>query len=335
MLQLNFGKKHFKEKSIESIGVTDLETVLIDKYQYKIVDIPTPEIESLKGVRSLFDKKKKTLFIHPKLNQRQRLFVLAKELGFVELKTSDRSLYPLSIQVDSFKHLLNNFHAAYFAGSLLIPKESFLQEMGKFISNTSWDTAALKAIINKYNVSPELFAHRTTGLIPHAFGLKSLYYQRFQRDRNMKSVGITRELHINGAHMPHANQSYQTYCQRWGGIKSIQAISNGALSSEETVINVQRSKFHNTNKEYLVVTFSRVLSPTPNTDTCVALGFAMTNAFKERVAFSKDPNIKEVVVNVTCEQCSLKNCGDRAAEPVIVEKELKNKALTDAIDNLL
>lgn len=316
----------------ETQGYEALAKLLEDKFSYKIRPFPESSSGALESVRSFFSKKKKTLFINAALNDAQKLFVVAKELGYVTLGLKDRSKYPLSQGVASFKHLLNNQQASYFASALLIPKDQFLSDISGFMALDAWNPDALKDILNKYNVSPDVFVNRTSSLVPEAFGLKSLYVQRFQKNALNGSIKITSELHINGAQTPHANQVYQTYCRRWGGIKSLQSTTP---EKGESNIQVQRSKFHNTSKEYLVVTFSRPLYPTPNVSTCAAIGFSMTNTFKEKVSFWNDPAIPQYDVNITCETCAMKDCEDRAAEAKLIKKVARNKQVQEAIDSAL
>jgi len=309
--------------------------LLTSKYGYYIKAFPDSVRTDLKGIRSFFSPKKKVLFVNPELSEGQRLFVIAKELGYNALKIKERSKRPLSQGVDSFVHLLNNMRASYFANALLIPKAEFLKDISKLMSLSKWDASVLKGILRKYNVSPDLFVHRTSSLIPEGFGLKSLYLQRFERNVISGSVKITNELHINGAQTPHANQVYQTYCRRWGGVRGLAALGEDSIEAGEQNINVQRSKFYNTQKEYFVVTIARHFYPTPNVDTCVSIGFSMTNTFKEKVSFWNDQNIPKHEVNITCETCEINDCNDRAAEPRVIQKELDAKRISDAIDNLL
>lgn len=326
-------RKKRGQKDVQSYN--HLANILISKYEYSISDFPASDLGDLKSVRSFFSAKSKTLFINPALNESQRLFVVAKELGYIVLKIKDRSKYPLSIEVGSFQHLLNNMQASYFASALLIPKGDFLKDISELMSREKWDGLFLQGLLAKYNVSPDIFVHRTSSLVPEGFGLKSLYLQRFEKNLLSGSIKITNELHINGAQTPHANQVYQTYCRRWGGIRALNHLGESPLEKGAYNIEVQRSKFHDTSKEYLVVTLSRHLYPTPNVDTCVSIGFSMTNTFKEKVSFWEDPDIPQRIVNITCETCSLENCSDRAAEAKMIQKEINSKRITDTIDRLL
>lgn len=328
----NFRKK-FKLGLIQDVAT--LSKLLQTKFDYKIIEFPNDVLAELKGIRSFYKPKTKTLYINPALSDGQRMFVIAKELGYIANKIKDRSKYPLSQGVASFQHLLSNLRASYFASALLIPKKEFLRDISQLMSLKTWNGEVLLAILNKYNVSPELFVHRTSSLVPEEFGLKSLYLQRFERNALSGAIRISNELHINGAQTPHANQVYQTYCRRWGGIKALASLEKTTLEKGQRNIQVQRSRFHNTSKEYLVVTISRHFYPTPNVDTCVSIGFSMTNTFKEKVLFWDDPAIPQYEVNITCETCSLKDCNDRAAESSIIQKELDTKSIISTIDNLL
>lgn len=188
-------------------------------------------------------------------------------------------------------------------------------------------------LLEKYNVSPELLFHRMSNIVPQHFGLKYLYLQRFQKNRSDKAFHITRELHLNGDHSPYANRIAQAYCRRWNGIKVLEEIAE-YQDDTSPKIRIQRSKFYNSKNEYLVFSMARPLHPSPNAHSSISIGFAMTNAFKERVAFWNDPNIPDQLVNITCETCVIENCKDRVAEPSIASSIEKNKKLIDAIHRL-
>lgn len=325
-----FREEHGSGKST----VQSLECILRETYGYKIDDFDLTDYPELKAVRSVFqENKEKRLLLNPHLTERQKLFIYAKEIGYAYLKIDERADLPLVIQVDSFEHLLNNFYAAYFAGGLLIPASELGKDLDHMVQQENWDNELMLGLLAKYQISPELLFHRMSNIVPQHFGLKYLYIQRFQKNKEDDAFHITREVHLNGDHSPYANRIAQAYCRRWNGIKILEEISE---KQEDTAprIRVQRTKFHNSKNEYLVCSMARPLHPSPSAHSSISIGFAMTNTFKERVAFWDDKSIPDQLVNITCETCLIENCSDRVAEPSIALSIEKGKKVVDAIHRL-
>lgn len=109
---------------LRGASLKEFESVLRSTYEYEISTFDLQEYPELESVRAVFSRgDERRLLLHPKLTERQKLFIYAKELGYTFLEIDERPPLPLVIQVDSFEHLLNNFYAAYFAGGLLIPEK--------------------------------------------------------------------------------------------------------------------------------------------------------------------------------------------------------------------
>jgi hypothetical protein len=63
----------------------------------------------------------------------------------------------------------------------------------------------------------------------------------------------------------------------------------------------------------------------------------MDDAFRERVGFWNDPNLRRSEVGLTCERCPLPQeaCAVRAAPPSILERDQTRERRVQALDTLL
>ena len=70
----------------------------------------------------------------------------------------------------------------------------------------------------------------------------------------------------------------------------------------------------------------------------IALKEALQKAFAEqsyKVKFMNDPSIPVKEVAVTCENCGMKDCAERVAEPIRFEKDIRNKRLNVTINDFI
>lgn len=102
------------------------------KYGCEIIPDGLAGYPDLHEIRCIFNPAKKQLLLNGRLNERQLIFHLAKELGFQALALNARPLASSFTRVSSFESVLNNYKAAYFAVALLINKEAFIKDIGAF-----------------------------------------------------------------------------------------------------------------------------------------------------------------------------------------------------------
>ena len=119
---LNPGSAHSKR----------LEEVLFEEFGCEIDDISLKDAPELKQLRSVYVPKRKTLLLQSDLIEAQRAFQIAKEIGFQALKLKKRPLASSLIKVNSFDQVLNNYKAAYFAVSILVPERAFVEDLKGF-----------------------------------------------------------------------------------------------------------------------------------------------------------------------------------------------------------
>ena len=185
------------------------------------------------------------------LDEDQKNFILAKEIGYNILNLSPRPNTYSWLDFISFEELMNNFYSSYFAGSLLIRREDLSQKIGEFFQNPQWQPKIFEKLINEFTNSPETFYYRLTNILPQDFGTKDLFYLCFTKKKKSDKVQILKELHLNQQQAPHANATNEHYCRRWIAIKNL--IN---LKGNEQVTEAQISHYKDSGLSYLVISTS-------------------------------------------------------------------------------
>ncbi len=311
-----------------------LEKILVSEFNYIIDEKTFSETKIFDEIRSLVVKgNPNRLFMSASLDDSQRAFIIAKEIGFCYLNIKLRPYsFPL-LSVGSFEIVLNNFKASYFAGAVLLSQEQLVKDLGKFFNLPSWDEENFLQLIDKYTSSHETFMHRLTNLLPKVFHLSNLFFLRFDSKQQKDEYYLTKELHLAQLHNPHGSEMDEHYCRRWLSIKVLKEIENLRLKNkfELPVVGIQRSKYHDSENEYLIISVARPIENLPERNNSVSIGILVNNELKKKIRFWDDEKIPVVTVNQTCERCAIDHCRERAAPPFFVEKEKKDALLKEAI----
>lgn len=314
-----------------------LKFILQKKYKYQVIENGLEGYPELKDIRAVFIPKGKKLLLNENLSSTEKLFQLAKELGFNRLKIKQRGYTSSLLKIDSFDMVLNQFQASYFAAAVIIPREALLEDLSSFFQKEKWDAEALIQINQKYNASPEILYHRLTNLLPQFFGLQKLFFLRCIHDTEKNSFEIDKELHLNHKHHPHGNGLLEHYCRRWLSISLLDDMHEMQKVGKyvNTFVGVQRSKYFGTEDEYLSFTLSRPSHPKSHLNTSVTIGILIDDEVKGKINFLDDPTIRTRVVNKTCERCPISDCEERAAPAIEVKKKENRKAVQDALRKLV
>jgi hypothetical protein len=56
---------------------------------------------------------------------------------------------------------------------------------------------------------------------------------------------------------------------------------------------------------------------------------------KKKLTFFKEKTFQKKLVGVTCETCAIKNCKDRVAEPIRLEKQKKYIEIGNTVNNII
>ena len=314
-----------------SVSSMELEEILIEEYGYTINNEDLRKHQELDNLRSIFVPKTKTLLIANHVDEAQRTFIYAKEIGYNFLKIEERLFTFTWISFENFDQVLNNFCASYFAGALIIPRNLFKKHIDSFLGKSHFDKTFLTGIKNHYNASPESLYQRLTNILPHDYQLENLFFLRFGHKKGSEQFDISKELHLTHRHSPHGNQTNEKYCRRWVSIRVLKEI---AKSEDEHHMDVQISHYPEDGLSYLIFA-SATRDPFKREQfRSVSIGLQINNQLRKKVGFLNDPAIKTVDVGVTCERCAITSCELRQAPPKFLNQEDKNKKTAEVVTAL-
>jgi Zn-dependent peptidase ImmA (M78 family) len=121
-----------KIKSDPTPTYAELQALIQKGFDYRLDDKQLSKHPRLEHFRSVLVMKRgspPTLVINPSLSERQRKFILAREIGYQVLGLKDRAMTSAPERVDSFEQVLNDFKASYFAGALLINRDRLIADI--------------------------------------------------------------------------------------------------------------------------------------------------------------------------------------------------------------
>jgi transcriptional regulator with XRE-family HTH domain/predicted transcriptional regulator len=290
--------------------------------------------EPLLWLRSVFNPHSKKLLLNGRLNEHQRAYQLAKELGFNYLGLKERPWASNFLRVNSFEEVLNNYKAAYFAVAILVNRESFVADIAQFFAQEKWNHEGLFQIMTKYQASPEVLFQRFN-VLTKDFGLDKVFFQRIVHDLDRDAFDMDKELHLNRHHQPHATGLGEHYCRRWLSISLLRdlKVRQGANPNLQ-LVGIQRAVFVATGEEYLCIALAKPGHPTPGRNVSVTLGVLLDDHAKQRIQFWNDPAIPIKSVNVTCQRCSIEDCEVRAAAPSVVIRREERKRMEEMLRKL-
>ena len=327
-----FAKSYHLDLS-KKITSQDLEEILIEEFGYTINNTELNKYDNLDELRNIFIPKKKALLIHSNISETQKTFIYAKELAYNFLKIEDR-LYTFPwVKFESFDQVLNNFIASYFAGALIIPRKDLTEKLTNFFALEEWKPLKLHQIINHFNCSQETFYQRLTNILPKYFNIKNLFFLRFTHKENSPEFRLNKELHITQQQAPHANRNNEHYCRRWISIETIQDLENS--SKTRSTFGIQISSYVNQKNEYLVLSSATTDPFKKDINRSVSIGMLLSPHLKKKLNFFEENTFTKKLVGVTCETCSVKNCNERVAKPIKLERQEKHQEIANTVDNII
>ena len=307
----------------------ELEKILINEFGYEISTVDFETYGATGKLRSLYIPENRSLLLNTLLDEDQKTFILAKEIGYNILNLSPRPNTYSWLDFISFEELMNNFYSSYFAGSLLIRREDLSQKIGEFFQNPEWQPKIFERLIREFTNSPETFYYRLTNILPQDFGTKDLFYLCFTKKKKSDKVQILKELHLNQQQAPHANATNEHYCRRWIAIKNL--IN---LKGNEQVTEAQISHYKDSGLSYLVISTSEKNPFSDGTNRSYCIGILLNANSLKKINFAKSDSVRTINVGVTCESCSIIDCEVRMAPPVRLEKEQFNEDMKMAIGKI-
>ena len=308
-----------------------LADILSESFDYNIDYRGLDKHEKLNHLYYLFLPKSKQLLLKGSLNGMQRSFSFGKELAFNFLHLKERAYTSSISQGKVFEEVLNHSKAIYFSVALHLPKDPFISEIRRIFNQKEWNPHHFSQLMDKYMVTPEMFFHRMTNILPQFFGLKDIFFMRFVYHPGEESLKVDRELHLNKKHQPHGNNLSEHYCRRWIAVSSI--LNN--VNKEESMMHVEISRFQENRESYLCLTHSRLNYPRPGAKVSLTLGIVLDDKLNEKIAFLNSDKIVQKQVHTTCERCPISDCKERAAPPVQREKKKKAQEIDLLLESLL
>jgi len=308
------------------IAEKTLEEILVSTYGYQIRSGGLDRYEKIRHLYYLYLPASGTLLLRSGLDAMQRSFSFGKELAFQYLQLTERAFTSSILQGKVFEEVLNHSRAIYFSVALHLPRTLLVQDLESFFRRETWDAEQFMGLMLAYRVTPEMFYHRLTNLLPQYFGLGDLFFMRFVHHAETGTMQVDRELHLNKKHQPHGSNLSEHYCRRWIAV----SVLLGDTSSGSTM-HAQVARFQEKRETYLCLTHIRQSGPEPGTRVSVTLGIVLDRKLRERVRFASDGKIPERQVHTTCERCPISDCSERAAPPI--HRERRKRALE--MENLL
>jgi transcriptional regulator with XRE-family HTH domain len=317
----------------------DLRALIERRFNYQLDDRRLSEHPKLLGFRSVLLEKRDSrpqLLINPALSERQKRFILAREIGYRVLDLKERAMTSAPERVDSFEQVLNDFKASYFAGALLVNRERVISDMRKFFALERWEPARFKALVERYHVTPEIFMYRLTEVLPRFFGFK-LHFLRFNHEGSR--FDLVKHLNMSQVFIPGGTGVNEHYCRRWlaiGILRELDRLCESDGKVDEPVVDAQISRFVDTESRFLCIAMARHLALNPSGTSSVSLGFRCDEEFEQTVRFAWDPAITRFDIDGTCERCRFtpEECRERAAPPYLLERHIERREIEIELNSL-
>ncbi|MGF7216622.1 hypothetical protein GGR92_002789 [Spirosoma lacussanchae] len=312
------------------VSDTFLSDYLSNHYGYHIELFNEKTQPALTRLRSVYIPHEKRLLLNQTLTTDQRAFTLGRELAFQYMNLTARPLTSTWVEVNSFEQVLNNFQASYFAGAILIRREALRARLDELLNLSTWAeaSAALTAMLDQFQATPETLLLRMSNLLPHYFGVDQLVFLRFEQETNSPVVNLTREIHLSRLHNPHGTTD-EHYCRRWVSLTSLHELEEvlRARAYQTPLVRAQLSDYIDSQNTYLIMSFTRPLTPIRHLNHSVALGVLVDESSRARIRFLNDPALNRREVNESCERCRLTDCLERVAPPHVLQRQQRIAAI--------
>ncbi len=327
-------KQEFEVLKTSGFDSTFLEFLLQKHYSVAVNKEDLSIHPKLNSIRSFFKKERKTFYINKTLSEAQQNFLLGRELAFQYLQIQERPYETSILKADTFELLLNNFKASYFSAALLMDEMELTKDIKAFLKLPTWQPEKLTALLLKYKVTPEMLFQRFINILPKRLNINEVFFLRLKSESNLRVFQITKELHLSQLHEPYANQKDEKYCRRWVSIDVLK--KHRLLKSSENMpfADAQISDYWQTPNAYLCLSIAQKEDGDSKERNSVTVGLMLNEELRKLVGFLNDPNLITRTVNTTCERCSMPDCSERAASPIVIEEAERIEDLLGALKEL-
>ncbi|MBO0937881.1 helix-turn-helix domain-containing protein [Fibrella sp. HMF5335] len=313
-----------------------LTQVLASEYGCGLVTYDETSLPALATLRSVFIPETNKLLINKGLSVGQTAFTLGREVGYRQLGLTQRPLESSMLAAASFEEVLNNFRASYFARAILIPRTQVLPMLTDILAQPTWRPDRMLAAMASFAVTPEMFLSRVMNLFASHFGLKDLFFIRFDQPTDQQRFVISKELHLSRLHAPHGVARDEHYCRRQVALTMLNDMRTQQAEGRwngQPFCQAQITTYAPNGQAYLVLSIAKS-SPPSTTNSSINIGLPITDDLRHVIAFLDDPAIPRTDVGDTCERCPITDCTVRAAPATVLAKGEQVERVKLAIDGL-
>ncbi len=313
-----------------------LETLLKEVFGIRIDRTALEGEPPLNRSRSFFASKPKVLMLKAGLQVAQENFLIGRELAFQYLELKPRPYLTRIEEVNSFDKLLNHFKASYWAVALLMDEDSLVEDVRALAALETWQPERFGALLDRYEVTPEMLLQRLTNLLPHHMEARDLFFIRLAGEKDLKHFRMTKELHLSRLHHPYANEANEHYCRRWVSVNIIKRLQAEGRLKGRTIplVDAQISSYWETPNRYFCLSIAKTDTLFSELPVSVTVGLLINDALKKTFRFLDDPKLPTRLVHTTCERCGITDCEARAAAPVVIEAKRQLEAQQEAMERL-
>ena len=298
-----------------------------------------PELVSL---RSVFRPEHRTLHLNAGLSIEQRAFILAREVGFQFMNLKNRPYTYSWVEAESFEQVLNNYKASYFAGAVLIRRDTLVAALSELFARDTWSNEDFLQLITDFGATPERFFYRLSNVLPSQFGIDQLFFYRFNHVPGQPTFQLTKEMHLSRQQGPRGIVD-EHFCRRWIAWTILQELQflQQNKGFDGTLCRAQLSEYADSGQQYLIISVAHPFQPQFQQNMSVSMCFAVNDELKHKMKFLAQPhdvtsltNISFRIVNQTCERCGIFDCRERVAAPTVLQKKRQFAAVKKAMESL-
>ncbi|WP_375445355.1 helix-turn-helix domain-containing protein [uncultured Fibrella sp.] len=319
-----------------------LTNLLKTRYTVTLTFFDPVQQPALASLRSVYRPESRTLHLNSTLSEPQRAYVLAREVGFHYLNLKVRPYTYAYVEAESFEQILNNYKASYFAGAVLIRRDTMVTRLNELFARETWSNEALLAIIDEFKATPERFFYRLSNILPRDFGIDQLFFYRFNHTPGQTTFALTKEMHLSRQQGPRGMVD-EHFCRRWVALTSLQEL--GFLQHHKdfdgSLCRAQLSTYADTGQTFLIVSVAHPhrsdrSDGSAGQNMSVSMCFAVNDTLRSKMRFLTNPEagIPHRVVNEACERCGIFDCRERVASPKVLQKKRQLEAMKGALDTL-
>lgn len=315
----------------KTIGYDVLKSLLEKEYGYRIDESILVSHSNLSQFRSVL-LNEKHLAVNSQLLPSQKAFILARELGFIWCKATERPVTSSWLQVESFDQLINNFKASYFGGALLLNQDQLTVDLKHLFAQPIWQNASFSSLLEQYQVTPEMLLYRISQILPGVLGIDQIFYFRFTHTSDLKRVKLTKELNMTQTLLTYGLGVNEHYCRR---MIPLQFLNQLRHDRSGIITGLQTIEFVNSKNRFLLLSMARPLSLSDQRGSAMAIGIKLDKTSLPHIHFIDDPDIPFTQVSETCERCALTNCVERVVSASFIKRSNRIEKRKAALNQLI